>query len=202
MTVLNGGIVRVACRLYYGQDDIVNVFHLMVLQDTSNADVMTGVGEWAEEFYSPIEGVLHQGVGFGDIKIDEVEWLAGKEVIVQNIGIIGWPTLTTGTASGDPLPSAVSALITLRTAGVRTLGRKFIGRSVEGLHDASGWVSAAVTSLANAADVMLSGFADSNTNQWTPVVHSLRAGDWLTFISYVIRNVAAYQRRRKPGVGS
>lgn len=195
-------IFRVAARLKYGNDDFVNVFHFKALDACTEAETVDGLLEAVEAFYTPIIGVLHVGMAFIDIKVDQVIWQVGKEVIVDNLGIWAWPTHTLGTASGDALPSGAAALITAFTQGVKTYGRKFLGRLTEGLCDSDGNVSAAMTSLGNASQAYIDDFTDSNAFDWQPVVHSLRSSAWLPFVSALVKAVISYQRRRKPGVGS
>lgn len=203
MPVANGEILRIAARMSYAEDDFVNVFHIRADQDVpDDSNARFAAQQFVDEWYDPIVGVLHVGMGFDDIKIDKVAWLAGKEITQYVFGIWDWPTQTTGTGNGEALPHGVAALITGFTEAVKCYARKFIGRIPESLSDTDGWESAAMTSLNNAAVLLATQFQDSFGNLWTPVVHSIRSGEWEPIISTAVRAIASYQRRRKPGVGS
>jgi hypothetical protein len=203
MTVVDGDVFRVAARMSVGEDDVVNVFHLAVVTGgpQTDANAVTDILDRIEDIYSLIHGLMPDTQVFQDIKIDQVEYVSGEPRIVRNLGVYGWPTLTTGLSVAEELPAQISALCTFRTIQPKTLAKKYWGRMVETHWDGDEWDSTVMTGLGNVIAEMIVTWIGTYLNL-DCFVQSKAATDFINLLSGAARAYAATQRRRKPGVGA
>jgi len=184
--------------------DIVNVFHFQADFDApqDDADVVTAINTWLNTSYGSIHDRLPSVQVPYDYKIDVVAWVAYKLHIVRNIGTFTWTLTTPPNGAGDYLPHGVAALLKFTTGAGKHYGRKFIGPLLEADVTAGSLTSGFISTLAALAALWLDQPDISVGNVFIPgIVHNL-SGTFLPFLDGVVNAVAAYQRRRKPNVGS
>lgn len=199
MATVSGNIIRVSARQKFNAiDDIVNVFHFTVQANpdaTDQAVLDEAAGKmslaWAE-----IVGLITNNISPNVVDVYNV---------TQDypLGSTAWGSLYTGgTASGEGLPTGVAALILWNTAVKRVQGKTYLGGFSEATQNDGQFTGGTVTDMATFANVML---------DLTPVVGdcslllgvwSAAAGEMRPIVSRRIVEIAAYQRRRRPGRGS
>lgn len=206
MTVVNGDILRIACRTSGSSGEVINVYHVRAnfVAPQSDSDVTDALVDYVTTSHAVLNPWIHFGISPVDVKIDVVDWIGSpqKETVVRSLGIFSWGAAFNPTASGDDLPPGVCALVKFRTTGVRTLLRKFIGVLAEMDRSGGGWVGGFVTSLTNYAVSMLVGAQVSVGNDLFYGSWSKRAASFVNAAGYVVSLTEAYQRRRKFGVGA
>jgi hypothetical protein len=115
--------------------------------------------------------------------------------------IQAWTSWGGGTQLGEVAPHGVAALILFRTGQLKVLGRKFIG----GLGEASldnGFLNAGtLTQMGAWSAALLAGHVGAITGITFDYRVRGKFGGEYPPIEGVMRNVPAYQRRRKPGIG-
>lgn len=207
MAISNGDILRAAFRFTNTlAGDVVNVYHFLVV-DRGTEETYAWLDALAKNIlnkYADYMANVPDEVTSTDVKFDRVVWTGGKEVVQESFGIIDEDGYAGGTSANDPLPTGTSPMVQFRTSGVKTLGRKYLPQTSE--NDQSGGIIGAaiiadMVTYMNAflADIVMTGGIDGTVRA---VVHSLRGGAWVPFISAVVKPVLAYQRRRKAQVGS
>lgn len=193
--------LRVVCRYSAPNSSemlCVHMYRYTGAGDT-DADVLTA----CDTFFTSEWGPDWQQMASDDFSFDEIELdvLKDNGEVKRNIGsaAIG----LSGTAASDMSPSGVCALLTADTALPKQRGRKY----VPGLFEA-GIVDGLIT-VAQVANLVLLvvEYLDTITGilagTLTPGVLSKPLGDFKTFVSSgAVTDVPAYQRRRKPNVGS
>lgn len=108
-----------------------------------------------------------------------------------------------GDLTGDILPAAVSGYMQANTERSNSLGRKFVPFITEAGQEDGFWDSALVGVLADLLTNYLSILVVDTTADMVPGVLSRVTNTFLEFLgSGYTTNVPAYQRRRKPTVGS
>ena len=163
-----------------------------------DASYMAAVGGYLDEMYD----LINQDI-VDDLTYDQIRFYN----ITQDypMGTIGWPTLTTGTSLGDPLPAGNAALVVGYTAVKRTYGKKFIPGYAEAGAAGDTWNAGVFTRLGTWAgawytSIPHTGGGLSHSGVWKR--DALPDPYFADFVSMNAREIVAYQRRRKPGVGA
>jgi hypothetical protein len=114
------------------------------------------------------------------------------------------PVVFTPESIGDPLPSGVAALMTAYTDTSRVVGKKYFVGLSETAQTAGLWVVGVLAAMLQSAIVWGTVFASGDAGStWIPGVYSSKAVAFKGFTPAVAtRDVPAYQRRRKQGVGT
>lgn len=201
MTVYIGQAVKAVVHIIMPQSvDHVNVFYFesAFQADQDDDDVVAAVETWVEALYTTIDDLLSDELTMGDV-----------EVYKYDSGQTRWDLIGTAdpsvtfAATSEMLPHGVSALVRAYTTNPRVISRKYIGGLTEGAQEDGVWNAAALSALADF------GNAWDNTSQVT-VNNLLAPACWSTKVNDVYglndTEIAlanpAYQRRRRPGVGS
>lgn len=208
MTIQNGDILRCALRFDDPNGkDFVNVYHVQVISRGASAeeDYLQEVGAYLLDLYEDYLVDVSTGYVSHDMKCERVTWAGGKEVTVEAFPVIDLSGLTGGSdAPNDTLPAFVSPVISFRTAGVRTIPKKYLMAPGEGFSEAAGLTSAALadiaTFIAKAVDNIVFGGAVAGTIRI--VTHSKSANDWIPLIAGVATKYLSHQDRRAPTIGS
>jgi len=204
-TVTNGEILRVSVRMKGpNAQDIVNVFHFQAIfaDSQDDEDVVAIINTWLNVSYGSIHDRLPSVMSPYDYKVDVVAWSAYKLHIVRNIGTFLWTLTAPPNGTGDYMPAGVAALLKFTTGAGKHYGRKFIGPLLEADITAGSLTAGAISTLSALATLWLDQADISVGNVLQPgIVHNL-SGTFLPFLDAVVNAVAAYQRRRKPNVGS
>lgn len=202
MSLTTGDIIKLVAVLVFDDGNILqNVF----------STVITGAGgPWddddvADDLSTWVYDLL---VLLGSYMVDDIQ---GSEVrgyvydaIDDDFDEFGSSALAfTPTNTDDCLPRGVSALVNCKTTDPDVNGKKYFGGLGENAHDDSVWASAFITQLALAAAEWVTPFvgaisgADFTPGVWSPT----RTIFYPMSATVVIPTIAAYQRRRKQGVG-
>jgi len=108
-----------------------------------------------------------------------------------------------GVGIGQVMPAAVSAFISANTAVPKIRGRKYLPGMDEGNVDAGKLNTGALTSLALLLIYYMATFDTGTATHFVPGVLSRSLQYFVAFdASGLVNDIPAYQRRRKPGVGS
>lgn len=202
----NGEIFRIVPRLYGPEgQDAVNVWHFRADFGTAMPDSVfaNAVCDALKNCYSTLNDVLSTQWTPADIKIDCVTMVGGVETVVRALGTYAWPSGFDPADAHVTCPPQVAALVKFATAGVRTLGRKFLpAMSVYYIANPGVLNSTALAAIVSWADDLVSGFSLGTGLSLYPVVWGKRAGAWLQLLSAVADAALSTQRRRKAGVGS
>ena len=203
MAFTHGDIAKVDLHWQVGTIGFAaNVFQCKLLQDSphslSDVDAATDMAAWMTGIVGPMEPHVVVDV---DITSASFYKKSGDDWnLITDLPIVFVPE-----SIGDPLPSGVAALITAYTYQSKTQGKKYFPGMSELAQTAGLWVAGVLAALANSGLAWISGFdsiADP-TSHWYPGVWSLKSLDFQSFSPVtIVRDVPAYQRRRKQGVGT
>lgn len=196
--VNQGDIVRVTAKMHESYSgDIQNVFYFrndgaLGMYDSLCFDDLSPK---LEDVYSDILSVLSNNLSF--VSIDFYDVTAARPM-----ADVPWPTLTQASDSGDRLPQACSAMVLYRTGVRRTMGRKFFGPLTAGQTVDGKLISTAVTAFITAGSHLLTSFLGAGSgNSWLPGIPAAGAHFW-SFEDCTVKDIVAYQRRRREGRGS
>lgn len=197
MALSTNDIVRVtASLLLNGSDLIQNVFHVKLVNDAAQpqGDLRDDLGAWMEDIYDSLVGSISQLVTFEEIQIFNVSSDNPEPTI-------SWPTITAGTNTQEQQVDGVAALVLGRTGVSNVVGKKYFGGIVlDGYQD--GLIAAAtLTSIVLAGDDWITPFSGASTATWDPGLWTRPTGPFTVFTEAIARDLPAYQRRRKRGVG-
>lgn len=199
MTVALGDVLRVAARaVVNGQDDLVNTYHYQLVGGASQSDAVTliDLGALMEDIYVNLLSYQHSDVVYADIAVFNVTQ-------DRSLGVINWPTIDDGFASGDWLPNQVAAFVMGKTAYIRNTAKKFFGGFTETGNATGGSVGTALLAqLVDAGVAWLAGAPSTGGGDWLPVVWNKKLSIWANITTLVVSTVWSTQRRRRPGRGS
>lgn len=199
MAVNDLDIIRVATKLVDILGfQVVNVWHFkcdLITPPSTDALVMADLAARMELIYTEILTDLHNSLTFLDINFFNVTQDAP-------MGTLFWPTLTTGGAGGDPMPSQAAAMVRAETGKSRNWARKFFGTFGEGTNTSLGLIVAgAVTHLVNLGAVWITPYAGV-VGTYIPVVWYNKDAEWRSLTRGIVRNVWSTVRRRRAGRGA
>lgn len=202
MSVGVGDILKVVAILSWLDSDVVqNVFNAVIGGSGGpfdEDDIVDDALDWVETMYANI-------VANGSDEID------GSEIRVyiydpidddwDEIGSEAWVFNPSDTA--EQLPRGVAALINAKTTNPDVNGKKYLGGLTEGSSVDGQWGAGPIAAFANFAADWLAPFVGAvSTADWIPGIWSpTRTNFFPSSLTAIIPTVAAYQRRRKRGVG-
>nr|CRY96614.1 hypothetical protein [uncultured prokaryote] len=106
-----------------------------------------------------------------------------------------------GEASDEMLPHGVAGLVSALSVNNRTSGRKYLPGLTEGAQAEGQWTASTLSGIASYAAGYAGGFA-GGAGAYAPGVWSETDQEFYAFQGgAVVNGIAAYQRRRKVGVG-
>lgn len=193
--------LRVVCR--YSAPNSSEMLCVHMYQYTGAGDTDADVLTACDTFFTSEWGPDWQTFASTDMSFDEIELdvLKDNGEVKRNIGsaAIG----LSGQQASDMSPSGVAALITADTSLPKQRGRKYVPGLAEG-DIVDGLITVArLATLALLTVEYLDSITGILAGELTPGVLSRTLADFKPFISSgAITDVPAYQRRRKPNVGS
>jgi hypothetical protein len=206
MAISTGDVLRVAARLLWqGASDIVNTFHIKIVDDNAQTqtDIINGVRTLLDDMYTEIAVLIDDATVFEDINIFNVSQ-------DEAYGSFPWPVLAAGSNNNDPYAPGAAIFTWFPTGTPGVQGRKWFGPLCEpdvnvGLATATatGFVSDLVEFLVVPISDIGTGVTFRNV-----IPHTIEDGEELAVPVYIeptIANISAiigYQRRRRPGAGS
>lgn len=201
MTVVIGEHIRVTISYNIIEGSIAqNVFYFLVSGDDIADD------DLVDDLQTALEGAFllnwqNLASDQNDAFLMEVDVINLDGTIDRNVGSNGlvWP----GDNVSQSLPAAVAGFIQVDSSGSKALGRKYVPGAGEDMTADGAFTSAAVVFLAAMLINYLAAIPVGVSTILLPGVISKATMIWNGFIGsgYTI-DVPAYQRRRKPNVGS
>jgi hypothetical protein len=206
MTVSPNDILRVALRFSDANgSDVMNVYHFTAAfaAGQSDTDVKNALDAGLSAAYEGIEAVLDDSLSPIDMKVDVITWGETGWVTESAIYDGPWGASIDNVAVGDPLVPGAAGLLTLHTPVVKLVGRKFIGGFVDTIKDALGNMTSAFQATFLAAfEILLDGIEVAASNSLIYIITSTIDGSFNVVDQMSVSPFFAYQRRRRPGVGS
>jgi hypothetical protein len=192
-----GNKIRLTAVLNLGTSvTFMNVYELRCLETATNPDtaVMAELAAWLDSAYQEINAYIPNVVTYTEVR-------GFNETLDQPMPAVAWPALGGGGASGEYMPTGVAGLVIFRTLKARVLGRKFLGPLSEGAIASGELIAAALLALAAyAIEIRAGPTMTAGNGQFEYGVYD-QLGVFRSVFSSVVRSVAAYQRRRRPGAG-
>jgi len=197
----NNEIVRSV--FYYswpGSSEVLNVFfHQYVGTGDDDDDVLSAVATYAGNDWGDLWKTL--APANGSLTHIELDVLETDGTVDRNLGTATINEV--GTVASDASAAAVSALLIGNTADATIRGRKFVPGPVESQVVGGIINSATMVILTNLLAQYLDDIIVTGTNVLVPGVLSRKLTDFVPFAgSGQTSDIPAYQRRRKPNVGS
>ncbi len=185
------GTICQACNVFQAKLDQV------VPHNLPTVDGLLDMGNWMTRIFTPMWPHIVVSVDFLECSV------------YKRVGLL-WnyegpaPVVFTPASIDDPLPSGVAALIVAYTGISKVIGKKYIVGLAEAGQTAGLWVAGVLAAMLQSAIHWIGPFqslADVDSF-WTPGVWSAKALGYVPFAAAIsTRDVPAYQRRRKAGVG-
>jgi hypothetical protein len=198
MAVSANDVIRVVCKMSWGEDDIQNVYHGKVTGGTlpSDAVLLTGMSTFFDALYDLIDTNFPDEITFDSISVYNVT----QDIWV---GEVGWDSLVTGGGSAtDPMPPQVAPLILFNTGVLRSQGRKYLPPCTEAANDTDATpVAGFLTAMGNYAAGLLAGASFAG---WDVAWGNYRkiGAIFIPWIDAEVRDIWGSQRRRMFGRGS
>lgn len=196
---------RLKVDLSWSVSDIgfaANVFQCLVSQGTphsvSDQVCITDMATWMEAILEPLEP--HVVVSVDVVEATVYKWVTDQWNLINQVVV----AFTPGSID-DPLPSGVAALVSAYTDTSKVMGKKYFPGLAEAGQTAGVWVAGVLTALAAAGLAWVTSFASDGDGDtfYNPGVYSTKALSFKFFTpAAYVRDIPAYQRRRKAGVGS
>lgn len=197
----NLDFLRVACRWdYLNAGDQVNVYMLRITEAAgvvSDSDILEAVEDYLIALYasSDIVSFMPEEVTHVDVFITNVT----QNYVYPPIGAI---TALNGLSTAEPLPSGNTALVLGRTGFPRRVGRKYLPTFSDTAQTGNVWTAATQIAL-NDFGTLWAGEFDTGLGFTLSAWVGPDPGTSISPIAFhSVRPVVAYQKRRKPGVGS
>lgn len=202
MSLSVGDILKVVAVLSFDDGNILqNVFGL-VIGGTGGpydeADVIDDMVTYVYDILSLLGGGMVDDISGSEVRVYEYDSVDDDFDEVGSDALSFNPTNT-----AHALPRGVAALVNAKTTDPDVNGKKYFGGLAEDMHGDGTWEGTMLTSLANAAAEWVTPFtgavsaADFVPGIWSPTRSNFYAASGTVLIPVI----AAYQRRRKQGVG-
>ena len=186
------GTIGIAC----------NVFQLQCFQSSvevvPDVDVMTEMGTYMESILTPMAPHIVVSVDVTSLNLYK------KQGALWNL-VGPCPISFTPSNTDDPEPSGVAALMTAYTAVSKVVGKKYLPGLADTRVTAGLWISAVLAAMLQSGLAWIAPWSmiSHTGTSWYPGVWSLKKTGFELFASSIAtRDVPAYQRRRKAGVGA
>lgn len=201
MSFTNNDIAKVDLRWQVGNiGQACNVFMAQLAQETPHAvadlTVVTALGLWMTAILAPMEPHVVVSCDILDCnvykKVGPLWNLVGPAVVTFVPESIG-----------DPLPSGVAGLLTAYTTISKVIGKKYLPGLSEVAQTAGLWVVGVLSAMLQSGLNWIGAFNldPASEGRMYPGVWSLKTISYQSFLGVGARDVPAYQRRRKQGVG-
>jgi hypothetical protein len=193
MTVGSGTKLRVTAVLTTPAGvTIENVFYSTITTYVGGDDVAVtlDMAQWLDDAYDNIKSMIPLTTSFMEVRCHNV-------TTNTPMPTASWPVLTAGTGTGDIAPEGVAALVLLRTAALKVLGRKFVGPLTEGAITDGLMTAGALVDLLAFATAIIVPFASVPTSNVYKFGVQDKLGVLRDVVSVAAVAIPAYQRRRR-----
>lgn len=206
MPVVDGDILK--CVVFIDAPDAVimnNVYHYALNDPTPDnptyAQILSAVDIELSKVYNLWDDEMSTEYDVDRVEVDRVVWNAVDSYweVAETIGsvVMGIP----GLGISDACPHGCAANITFNTADPKRRARKFFpGISEDGIEDST-FSAGLLTVLANMGAEILSNQVVTGSADIVAGIPT-NLGTWLPLAIALVNTYSAYQRRRKPGVGT
>lgn len=203
MTCTNLDLLKVDLRWQVGAIGLAaNIFYVQIQQTIPHPipdlDVIVDMGQWMTDTMAPMAPhvVVSCDITGANVyqKVGPLWNLLGPALVIFDPQSIG-----------DPLPSGVAGLMVVYTATSKVMGKKYLVGMSELAQTAGLWIGAVMAAMLQSALLWLEPFLSiaDPTTVYVPGVWSAKLSGFARFAASVsTRDVPAYQRRRKAGVGT
>lgn len=202
MSITVGDVLRVVATMAWTDGNLAqNVFNAVITGSGGpydDADIVDDAVAWMDDVYANLVGNLSDDCDGSQIQVylyddADLDW--------DEVGTDPWSFDPTST--GEQLPRGVAALINARTTNPDVSGKKYVPAVVENAITDGLWNASFITALGLFAADWYTAFVGSvSTAAWTPAIWSPTIGGPLVMSgAVVVPTIAAYQRRRKRGIG-
>lgn len=194
--VLQGDIIQAKAKQLFDGQKIMNTFFVRSESPVATADnlVHGEIANWLQGAYNIINNDLSN--------LWETDTIETYNVTQDRpMTETSWPTHLTGTQVDRPMPNQMASLVTFPTETKRSLGKKFIAGLTDANNRAGGKLSSPFqVLLASWAANILAGPGPTN---WIgdPGNWSILYSRFAPWVSAIVEELQATQRRRKAGVG-
>lgn len=182
-----------------GVAETVQTYHLRydgILVPHTLAQAITDVADWVDDLYALVKLFCNAVTTWDKYKVSGL-----GEVCVS--GEVGIATPIVGSLTNDPVPSGVAGLISFSTNFKRVGLRKYFGALDEGSIGGSGNIGSSTTSdMVDVKDFLLAQYTAGSGRRYTYGYQSPAIGGFVAPNGGIVRQIPAYQRRRRQGVGS
>jgi hypothetical protein len=203
MSVTAGTILKVVATIAWLDGNInQNVFYATITGGTDpydEDDVVAEAKAWVAAMFANLVGYMSNECDGSQVQVYEYDSVDDDW---DEVGTDSWTYNPTDTT--DQMPRGVAGLVNARTTDPDVSGKKFLGGLCE-----DGFSDGLITSLVIAviaafADDWVTLFVGGTTGAtWVPGVWSVARTIFYAFNgSYTTPTTAAYQRRRKRGIGA
>lgn len=198
MPVATSDIVRITAVLTDDNEGTVqNVYWAKQVSGGADDETFMNAARYQLEImYGYIDQIMPDSVSFTEIR--------GYNLTQDYpLTTITWQALTEGGVDvDDPLPAPLCCLVMGRTPFSKAVGRKYIGPFCEQDQDNGVWSAGVLANLANFAVAWAANYATGGTGSAQFGVYSKAEAVWRPIVSRVVKEIVAYQRRRRAGRGA
>lgn len=203
MSVATNTVLRVVASLLMPDSVIAqNIFYTLITGGAGpydDDDVVSDVADWIEDIYDSWKLIGDSNVSLNNIRVYKFDPIDDDwDEVSSETGI------AVGLVVGDMLPHGIAGYTLARTLDPDVSAKKYWPGITEVSQTEGAWVGAALTQMLDmnviwmADDTGALTAANFNPGVWSVKNHSFfEFGD-----SHMVKGAPAYQRRRKPGVGS
>lgn len=201
MTITDGQILKIAQEINMPDSVIaINIFYLNAdfVAPQTDDDVVLACESYIEGLFANVSGQVTDLIDLGDMAV-----YVYNSVLDQWDNIGSETPAVTFTNATDMLPHGVCGMVRAYSVNTRSIARKYLAGFCEDQQENGTWLAAAITAMANFGNSWTTRETISVDNDLEPAVFSqaLRTGYRLTGVEVVLSE-PAYQRRRRPGVGT
>lgn len=202
MTIPNAAVLKVVQAINLPQSvEAINIYYFDTAfqAEQEEQDVLDELELRMEGLYGYLTGYVSDQCSLGVMTLYRAMY--GTETYWELEGTAS-PTVTFA-STDDMLPHGVSLLTRAYTTRARTIGRKYLPGMSEGTIEDGVWNSTVLAAMASFNALWGTALNIDANNQMNPSVFStVTEFSYELTDEYVILSNAAYQRRRRPGVGS
>lgn len=200
--ITEGTILRIVAVMLFPDSVVLqNVFCTVlttVVGDNDSTDIVEDMVEYIEDIYTELTDAMDEDVDPSEVIVYEYD------AVDDDFDEVGSDVFSIGAGTaGTLLPHGVAALVNFNTTDPDIQGKKYFGGLIEEVWIQSEWNAATLADLALAGAAIVGTFTATITgNIYQPAVWSPTNTVAVPYSGTIlVPTAAAYQRRRKPGVG-
>lgn len=195
--IAENAFLRVVATLQIGETSKAqNVFHMSHVTGTSQSDedVVEAAGEWCVDFYTTMQSAIVE-----DVSLEKVEVFVRESSEWQPVGVASpaWD----GANVGERLPAGIAMLLKAYKERTGHTDKKYIAGLSDGQIEADNWGVATRGYGDDAIAYWVTEQTLTNAVKLIGIHYNTVTEGAKSYTGGSVGLIAAYQRRRKPGVG-